>query len=45
MADRCFVAVDIDDPPLKAALRRAQGALVATGVDVAVALAGSGVAG
>jgi 2'-5' RNA ligase len=34
MADRCFVAVDIDDPPLKAALRRAQGALVATGADV-----------
>jgi 2'-5' RNA ligase len=32
--DRCFVAVDIDDPALKAALLRAQGALVATGAEV-----------
>lgn len=32
--DRCFVAVDIDDPSLKAALRRAQAALVATWADV-----------
>jgi 2'-5' RNA ligase len=32
--DRCFVAVDIDAPQLKAALLRAQGALVATGADV-----------
>jgi len=32
--DRCFVAVDIDDPTLKVALRRVQAALVATGADV-----------
>ncbi len=32
--DRCFVAVDIDAPQLKAALLRVQGALVATGADV-----------
>jgi 2'-5' RNA ligase len=34
MTDRCFVAVDIDEPSLKAALRRAQSVLVATGADV-----------
>ncbi len=34
MADRCFVAVDIDDPSLKAALVRAQGVILATGADV-----------
>jgi len=34
MADRCFVAVDIDKPALKGALLRAQGAIVATGADV-----------
>jgi 2'-5' RNA ligase len=34
MADRCFVAVDIDDPSLKAAFVRAQGVLLATGADV-----------
>jgi RNA 2',3'-cyclic 3'-phosphodiesterase len=32
--DRCFVAVDIDDSSLKAAMQRAQAALVATGADV-----------
>jgi RNA 2',3'-cyclic 3'-phosphodiesterase len=34
MSDRCFVAVDIDDPLLKVALQRAQATLVATGADV-----------
>ncbi|MGD0804275.1 MAG: RNA 2',3'-cyclic phosphodiesterase [Candidatus Bathyarchaeia archaeon] len=34
MTDRCFVAVDINDPPLKAALVRAQGVMLATGADV-----------
>lgn len=32
--DRCFIAVDIDEPRLKAALRRAQADIVATGADV-----------
>jgi RNA 2',3'-cyclic 3'-phosphodiesterase len=32
--DRCFVAVDIDAPQLRAALLRAQGAFVATGAEV-----------
>jgi len=34
MADRCFVAVDIDDPSLEVAFVRAQGVLLATGADV-----------
>ncbi len=34
MADRCFVAVDIDDASIKAALLRAQSAIEATGADV-----------
>jgi len=32
--DRCFVAVDIDDQAVKAALLRAQKAILATGADV-----------
>ena len=32
--DRCFVAVDIEDPVVKSAMLRAQKALVATGADV-----------
>ncbi len=32
--DRCFVAVDIAEPRLRAALLRAQAAIVATGADV-----------
>lgn len=34
MVDRCFVAVDIDDASIKAALVRAQSAIEATGADV-----------
>ena len=34
MADRCFVAVDIDDASIKAALLRVQSAIEATGADV-----------
>jgi 2'-5' RNA ligase len=34
MVDRCFVAVDIDDPSLKAAFVRTQGIILATGGDV-----------
>jgi 2'-5' RNA ligase len=32
--DRCFVAVDIEEPRLKSALLRAQAALIATGADI-----------
>jgi 2'-5' RNA ligase len=34
MVDRCFVAVDIDDPSLKASFARAQELILATGADV-----------
>jgi len=34
MVDRCFVAIDLDEPSLKIALLRAQEAILATGADV-----------